>query len=305
MIDIQGTIRLANDRFMEYIQNEDNIINHNIMAFFTDDSALELKKKIAHIVATDFHETIIMQAKMVTCRKISKRTISYIKMLPGNQQILISIADITQLKNYEDKLNRSLQEKNILLKEIHHRVKNNLQLVSSFIRIYLNSLDHFDKEKIIKEINSKINTVGIVHERLYKSDSYKDISTKKYIEKLVPELLSTYRDRKIRIKYDLEDIYINLNKSIPLGLILSEVITNSIKYAFPENYTGNPEIGISLRKSDKFYHFNIYDNGVGLDSDEKSFGHELIAILTQQLNGNSRFHNDHGVIFELEIPCKY
>jgi PAS domain S-box-containing protein len=302
----EGQLLLINQRFANKLNmnNKDNLKKTNIFHFFPRPYITKFKKEIYRLSESKTIESASFEAKIQCTDGKICNVICYLKYMPEGNQFLISIADITKLKLYEKELSDSIYEKNILLKEIHHRVKNNLQLISSFIRIYLTELKEFDKEAIFKEINSKINTISIVHERLYKSDSYQDISVKKYIEKLVPELISTYNGRNIKIKYDLEDIYIDLNKSIPLGLILSEVVTNSIKYAFPEDFKGEAIISISLHRQKNHFEFLIQDNGVGMKTSKKSFGHELISILTQQLNGSMKITDKQGVIFNLKIPAK-
>ncbi|MBN2282252.1 MAG: PAS domain S-box protein [Candidatus Marinimicrobia bacterium] len=304
-IDSQGNFLLANQRFINHFNCHGKIENTNIFDFVSKDDRQQFQKQINQICQMENLQSLVSEVKMQSQQSEEKNVISYMRLIPENKQVLISLADITQQKIFENKLNTSLKEKEILLKEIHHRVKNNLQLVSSFIRIFINSLDHFDKDEIINEINSKIQTIVLVHERLYKSDSYKNISIANYIQKLVPELLSTYPKREVLLKYDLDDIFIDLNKSIPLGLILSEVITNSLKYAFPDHLKGKAIIGIELKQNNKFYLFRLYDNGIGMTTDKKSFGLELISILTQQLNGSSEFISKNGVEFRLKIPVNY
>ncbi len=302
LISQAGNIQLVNQKFKALFEI-DNESQYDIFDFFNTQGQDILHKRIHEITTDQNSPSYTFETKIITGKKEEKTVITYLKPMLSDQ-LLISFADITQLKEYEDELNNSLREKEILLKEIHHRVKNNLQLVSSFIRFYIKSHDPISSTTLIQEINAKINSISIVHERLYKSDSLKSINIYDYIKKLVPELLSTHKNRKIVVDYKMEKIVIDLNKSIPLGLILSEVLTNSIKYAFPDHFAGKPIITIKLSATDKFIMFNISDNGVGMQSEQKSFGYELVSLLTQQLGGNFNYENKNGVLFTLKIPRK-
>jgi ligand-binding sensor domain-containing protein/two-component sensor histidine kinase len=179
----------------------------------------------------------------------------------------------------------------ILLKEVHHRVKNNLQIINSLINIQSDYVDDKKAAELFREIRNRIRTISLVHEKLYKSEDYANINVKEYINMLVENLIDTYSiNKNIELELDLEVQHFNLNTIIPLGLLLNEIISNSFKYAF--NDTENGVIEIQLYKSAAYdeYSLIIGDNGKGFDdelyrTENATLGLELVKILASQLNG--------------------
>jgi two-component sensor histidine kinase/ligand-binding sensor domain-containing protein len=197
-------------------------------------------------------------------------------------------------------------EKEILLKEVHHRVKNNLQIINSLINIQSDYVNDAKSIELFKEIRNRIRTISLVHEKLYKSEDYSNINVKEYIHMLVQNLIETYNfDKNIQLKIDLKIEYFNLNTIIPLGLLLNEIISNSFKYAF--NNTNEGLIEIRLEKiQDEKYLLTIGDNGPGFDRDpfsteSSTLGLELVRILSEQLNGKIIKLKQPGAYYQLEF----
>lgn len=198
----------------------------------------------------------------------------------------------------------------ILLKEVHHRVKNNLQIINSLVNIQSNYVEDPKSIEIFREIRNRIRTITLVHEKLYKSKDYGNINVKEYINMLVEGLIDTYSiNKEIDLKLTLEVQYFNLNTIIPIGLLLNEIISNSFKYGFNEVERGIIEI--QLYKSDNNeYTLVIGDNGRGYDyklfeNKNATLGLELIKILSNQLNGNIEKMDKPGTYYILKFsPLK-
>lgn len=202
-------------------------------------------------------------------------------------------------------LTRELEQKKILLKEIHHRVKNNLQVMSSIM--YL----QFDKaspeiKALSDEYQNRLQSIALVHEQLYRGDNVSNIELSQYITTLSENLFQCYGidSALITLKMEVNEIYLPLDQSIPLGLIMNELISNALKHAFPKR---QGEITISLIESEKQISLTIADNGVGLPTDfdpEKTdtLGMQLIISFTEQLEGELTFNTQNGAIFQITFP---
>lgn len=195
------------------------------------------------------------------------------------------------IKQRTSEIVKQRDEIEILLKEVHHRVKNNLQIINSLINLQSNYVNDEKSTELFREIRNRIRTISLIHEKLYKSKDYRKINIKEYIHMLVENLIATYSFNKtIDLKLDLEVQYFNLNTIIPLGLMLNEIISNSFKYAFNENKEGLIEIKLNKSSIDDEFTLIIGDNGTGYDdalfkTDASTLGLELMKILSEQLNG--------------------
>jgi ligand-binding sensor domain-containing protein/two-component sensor histidine kinase len=198
-------------------------------------------------------------------------------------------------------------ENEILLKEVHHRVKNNLQIINSLINIQSDYVNDPRAAELFREIRNRIRTISLVHEKLYKSTDYGNINVKEYIHMLVENLIDTYSINKfIKLKLDLEVQHFNLNTIIPLGLLLNEIISNSFKYAFEGMENGKIEIELHKSAISDEYTIIIGDNGKGYDrallsSENSTLGLELIKILSNQLNGTIERIEKPGTYYILKF----
>lgn len=202
-------------------------------------------------------------------------------------------------------------ENEILLKEVHHRVKNNLQIINSLINIQSDYVNDPKAAELFREIRNRIRTISLVHEKLYKSTDYGNINVKEYLNMLVENLIDTYSiDKEIKLKLDLEIQHFNLNTIIPLGLLLNEIISNSFKYAFKDVENGQIEIILKKTATAEEYSITIGDNGKGYDrkllsSTNSTLGLELIKILATQLNGTIERIDRPGTYYILNfMPLK-
>lgn len=207
---------------------------------------------------------------------------------------LFSEMDLIRFR--EEKATTSLREKEILLKEIHHRVKNNMQIIVALLYMQSDLHPHPDVRQALIESQNRIKTMAIIHEILYANDSFAHIDMHEYFSDLVEHLASSQSLQHMpEILIDVQEILFSLDTAIPCGLILNEAITNCYKYAFPlASKQPNPKIYIHLAHIEDRVEFSISDNGVGFpspskESSEKTLGHSLIEALSKQLNAKLSF----------------
>ncbi|TXT60352.1 MAG: hypothetical protein BAJALOKI2v1_110012 [Promethearchaeota archaeon] len=238
-------------------------------------------------------------------------TRQYIKKIQfqGESALHINIIDISEQKKNEKLLEASLEEKEILLKEIHHRVKNNLQIISSLIVLQEEHIDDEDIISIFRDFQSRIKAMALIHQILYNSEDFSKIDLPKYIKDLINNLFKAYsaRSKRIDLRLNIEDIDLSLDQAISCGLIINELVSNSLKHAFSREDQG--KIGVSLKKRENNMLFlEVYDNGRGfpknLDYQQSStLGLKLINTITRQMDGKITFEKVDGarVIITWEI----
>lgn len=214
--------------------------------------------------------------------------------------------DITEQKVAEEKIRSSLKEKEMLLAEIHHRVKNNLQVISSLLRLQSRFLKDEASIQIFKETQNRVRSIAILHEKLYQSDDLAKIKLDEYIKLLAEDLLYFYKlDNQIDMNIDVEEVFLNIETAIPCGLIIDELVSNSLKYAFKPGENGNITIKIHSNNEQRFT-LTVSDNGSGIPDDvdpenAATFGMQLIKYLTNQLKGKLELDRTNGTKFILEF----
>ena len=195
---------------------------------------------------------------------------------------------------------KSLKEKEILLQEVHHRVKNNLQVMSSLIKLQSRYI-HDDKMlEMLKETGGRIQSMAIVHTKIYNSKDYEFIQFGEYAKSLIENFQNTYgyKLRNVRFNVEIGELKLNIDTAIPCGLIINELVSNSIKYAFPEDKEGKIDVSVSHVK-DNIYKLIVKDNGVGsaegVDLKKSdTLGIQLVTLLSRQLNGTLEVSSEHG-----------
>ena len=220
------------------------------------------------------------------------------------------IIDITENKKAEEQIKHSLHEKEMLLKEIHHRVKNNLMVISSLLNLQSRYIKDEASKNIFKESQNRARSMALIHELLYKSTDLKRINFGNYIKTIASELFRMYvTDQSIiKLNLDIADVMVDINTAIPLGLIVNELISNSMKHAFPDGRSGI--IDIIFKSDNGTYSLVVSDNGVGF-SDEKDFrdtdtlGLKIVNSLTEQIDGTIRLDKINGTKFTIEFKEYY
>ncbi|MGI0483883.1 PAS domain S-box protein [Pantanalinema rosaneae CENA516] len=223
-------------------------------------------------------------------------------LIEGGRMVCVC-RDISDRKRSEAQLKASLQEKEILLKEIHHRVKNNLLVVSSLLEWQTDYVDDPAILKMLGESQTRIQSMALIHEKLYRSENLAKIDFSEYLETLARQLFFTFDldDDQVHLQFELEPIFLNIETATPCGLIVSELISNVFEHAFPLDKTGTVCLKVTQNQQRQIT-ITIQDNGVGFPAEldfrhTESLGLQLVCLLTQQLEGSIQIDRAHGTAF--------
>ena len=221
--------------------------------------------------------------------------------------VTFTALDITERKRSETKIKDSLREKEMLLKEIHHRVKNNLQIINSLLNLQTMQTQDSTLITALQESRDRIYSMALVHERLYRSTDFSSISFADYIRTVIRELFSSYEiTSRIQLKLDVDAIDLGIDAAIPCGLLVNELITNALKHAFPDGRSGVVRVRFD-RRPEGLLCLTVSDNGVGIPkgtdlSGKSSLGMQLVRVLTEQLEGHCKIVRRRGTSFEICFP---
>lgn len=241
-----------------------------------------------------------------------------------NIGLLLICRDVSERKLAEEQIRASLKEKEVLLQEIHHRVKNNLQIISGLLTLQADQAAGKSLEEIFQESQDRIRSIALIHEKLYRSHNLAEIAFDEYLRALTENLFISQGvvAGRITVKYEMEPIQFTIEKAIPLGLIVNELITNALKYAFPAGRQGEIRIGLRGYKGEKSYALKtdsgtlhvvptceliVADNGVGLPAGfkpdtQKSLGMKLVSMLARQIQAELKVKTAPGTEFRLLFP---
>ncbi len=222
-----------------------------------------------------------------------------------DDRVIAFVLDISDRKRTEDQIKASLLEKETLLKEIHHRVKNNLQVISSLLRLQSRQIRDQEALELFQDSQNRVQAIALIHELLYQSPNLSQINFQDYIQTLVGNLCRAYHthQRAIIFNINVEPVELTIDTAIPCGLIINELVSNALKHAFPENQGG--KICVNLLHSNRNHVIlSISDNGIGLGSDfdllnTSSLGLQLVYRLTQQLEGSIELNQEQGTEFKI------
>jgi two-component sensor histidine kinase/HAMP domain-containing protein len=245
-------------------------------------------------------------------RQISTEQIALLRTIADKASSAIENARL--LSQTQDRLNEKtalLQEKEVLLKEIHHRVKNNLQVISSLLNLQASQVKDTGALRSLRDSHTRVRSMALIHEKLYNSKSLARIDFGEYMQSLATDLFRSYQREPgdIQLKIEAEEIYLDLDQAIPCGLILNELMTNTLKYAFPDNRNGTIRVELHTGPN-QTVRLRVADNGVGLADGvniEKpdSLGWQLIHSLTRQLNGDLRADGSNGLNVEVSFDTQW
>jgi PAS domain S-box-containing protein len=230
-------------------------------------------------------------------------------LLEGSDQDCVCFAlDLTWRKQAEQQIRESLQEKEVLLQEIHHRVKNNLQVISSLLDLQSLQLKEPTVLAMFQDSCNRVKSMALVHENLYQSKNFARVNFTEYIESLTSSLFQVYgvNNNSITLERELDEVNLSIDRAIPCGLIINELVSNAFKYAFPDQTEGRISIALHFGK-DKYYTLTIKDKGIGLPLDldikaVESLGLQLVRILTEQLEGTLELNCRFGTEFRIRFP---
>ena len=213
-----------------------------------------------------------------------------------------------ELSTANDMLANSLEEKVVMLKEIHHRVKNNLQVISSLLSLQTSQIEDESVLRIFANSENRVRAMATIHERLYESDDLNQVDFGQYIQSLAAHLFRTYQisPQHIRLRAEAEGTSLDLDMAIPCGLMINELVSNSLKYAFPDDETG--EVFVLLRRTEEGFELRVGDDGVGFPKGvdfrtPKSLGLQLITTLVNQIHGRIELDTSSGTEFKIDFPA--
>ncbi|MFI5143989.1 MAG: sensor histidine kinase [Ignavibacteria bacterium] len=208
--------------------------------------------------------------------------------------------DISGHKKSEEQIKASLMEKEVLLKEIHHRVKNNLQVVSSLLYLQSRKITDKDVESMFLNCQNRVKSISLIHEKLYQTNDLARIDFDKYIKSLVYHLFNSFgvKSEQVGLTVNSENIFLTMDTAIPCGLIINELVTNILKHAFPSNRKGEIKIEVSYHRNNKFT-LLVADNGIGLPVDidienTDTLGFQLVQTLIKQLEASLEINRENG-----------
>ncbi|HPJ40490.1 MAG TPA: histidine kinase dimerization/phosphoacceptor domain -containing protein [Spirochaetota bacterium] len=265
-------------------------IAHNVFNQITETLRTQQMQVDEYQVPLFGHQVKYYEARMVTM---------------GSSGIMVIVRDITERKHAEKRIKESLHEKEVLLKEIHHRVKNNMQVISSLISLQMRHITNQGFQELFIEIQNRVRTMALVHEKLYQSENIAQINLKEYFHSLKDIIWSSYstiQDR-VRVVTDVEDHFLDLDRAIPVGLIVNELLTNAIKYAFPDGRDGQIDFSCH-RESDGKFIVRICDNGAGIRDDinlenSETLGFQIVNALVHQIGGSISVVSNEGTCVEI------
>jgi PAS domain S-box-containing protein len=226
------------------------------------------------------------------------------------EMVLASVVDITERQKAKQRLEEALREKTVLLNEVHHRVKNNLQMVSSLLNLQAASAGEDSRlRELLNETQSRVRAMSLTHQLLYERKDFSQLDLGEYLDRLAQLLLGAYRPRtkRVALQPELPDhpVYIDLERAVPCGLIVCELVTNALKHAFPGDRGGKVSIGLVAIDGNTI-EITVADDGVGLPAGfdltaVKSLGLQLVPLLVDQLHGEMIMENAPGARFSLRF----
>ncbi len=222
---------------------------------------------------------------------------------------IISVTrDISERKRDEEKVKALLQEKEILLKEVHHRIKNNMSALMGILTLQSVTMKNPEAIAALMEIKGRMQSMGVLYDKLYRSENLKEMSIKDYLSSLVDEIVSIFpRRTTVRIEKKIDDFKIGVNVMSPLGIIVNELVTNTLKYAFVDRENG--VISISARKKGRHARIVVQDDGIGIPEKENierssGLGLQLVSMLVKQIGGTIAIERGMGTKFMLDFEIE-
>lgn len=303
MFDQKGNAIRWNDYFRKATGLNDMEISYmNPLDYFPEDQ----KERVAKAVNEVFEEgEATVQAKFRNADGTQIPFLYSASVFEGDQETYMigTGQDISELKEYQEELDQSLKEKEVLLAEIHHRVKNNLAIISGLLQLEAFSVEDEHTQKILKNSQMRIQSMATIHEMLYEAENFHNLSFEGFVEKIISSVRKVYHqdNQQISFDIDIESINLNINQAVPCGLIINELITNAYKHAF-DDHQQEGCISVVGEKNDSNIQFTVRDNGAGLPDDftieeQSSLGFTLISSLIAQLGAEFEVTSQEGTTF--------
>jgi PAS domain S-box-containing protein len=277
--------------------------NHQL---WPPDVADRLRANDAAVIERDESSQLVEELWLRGGRTVPMLTFRFLFTDGDGRRLLGGVSiDISEQVRTQKALSAALADKELLLKEVHHRVKNNLQIISSLLSMQAQSLQDAAAARALQDSQERVQCMALIHERLHLNDEPDRLDFREYAAKLARDLFYSYgvNSERIRLQFELEPISLGLNQAIPCGLILNELLTNSLKYAFPNERAGEILVKLSWANNESVK-LTVADNGVGLPADfdwmqSQTLGLRIMNILGRQLDGTMRREAGAGTMFSL------
>ena len=305
-----GDFKAALGNYKSFKKLSDSIYSDESLEIIAEkDAQYEKQKKDAEIA-------LLNKEKEVSNAELSRSKAILLGTLIGLGLFLIAvIALFTLYKKIKSKnsiITKALKDRELLLHETHHRVKNNLQMISSLLNLQSKYVTDTKALEVLQNGRNRVQSMAILHKNLYAGEDLTMVSIQSYFEGLVESILNSYQksDKDIQVHIQAKDMVMEVESVIPIGLIVNELVTNSLKHAFPKDITQKPEIRIEMTQSEEAYTLRVKDNGKGIDDEiiqkgkDESFGQRLIRSLTQKLKARIEIQNEKGTQVVVTVPKK-
>ena len=306
-----GLIQRFNKSFSDIVKTDIQLKKTSVFNFFVSEDANAFRARFKAILQSS--KDMKLEARL----KTDKPSTSYVlintisQTIQDRNELLLTITDISNQKRNETLLKKAVQEKDVLLHELHHRTKNNMQMVSSLISLKCNSSEYEESKLLLTDISNRIRSISIVHEKLCQSKNLSRLSMGEYMDEIVGLSMNALKSssKVINVNKNIDETILDVDSAVACGLILNELLTNVAKHAFSEVYTGNVDITF---KSDtkKRIEFSVMDDGQGLPDDfdiqqSKSLGFFIIKSLVEsQLNGTINVTQSNGTEITIKFKAK-
>lgn len=308
--DINGNIEYVNKKFSDLTgYNKDEALGGTPNLLSSGETSPEIYRELWTTILTGK----VWEGELKNKKKTGEQYWERIKITPvidENDAITNFIAikdDITKEKQVNEKLAQSLLEKEIMLKEIHHRVKNNLQIVISLLNLQSSSVDDVKLKNQLLISQNRVRSMAIIHQLLYRSNDLSNIDMEEYLLSISSQLLTTYSDQRdnVNIKVNSNDITFTIETAVPFGLLVNELVTNSLKHGFPNGKKGTIIVNLNRLENDTF-ELNYFDDGIGIpltviNGHVVSFGMHLIEMLVSQLEGSIELVPSNGTNYKINF----
>ncbi|TSE08257.1 tetratricopeptide repeat-containing sensor histidine kinase [Aquimarina algiphila] len=321
---VYGALHEYANRKREHQKSYEYLLKYNEIkdSLFTKEKDKQLKEVQAKFDLENKEKEVLLLTNENQIKELENKNQRTTQIILITGLVALTIIVLTLFYAYKNKqktnkilakknkqISETLKDREILLKEVHHRVKNNLQIVSSLLRLQHKFGDHKSSFEILQEIQDKIQAMAIIHERLYKSSDLSLINLQTYLDNLLTYFNTSYDlpEQNITITTAIDNINLDMDYLVPCGLIVNEIIANSIKYAFQEDTSGR--INIEASKNHDTCMLKIQDTGVGFPKDfkiedSKSLGMQLIQGLTKQINGTVEIFSNPGACYTITFDIK-
>lgn len=305
---VQGDLRVyANQKFLEMFGYDrlDEVIGQPIYPVIHPDERdrvveMDRRRQSGEPAPSRYEFKGVRKDGTVIYIEVSVAGITY----RGKPATLHYLRDITERREAEEQIKTSLREKEVLLKEVHHRVKNNLQVVSSLLFLQSQTVQDEETRRILEESRNRVKSMAFIHKQLYQSTNVAQIDFSPYVRNLARNLLDSYRTNGNGITLDVhvDEVFLSLDMAIPCGLIINELISNALKHAFLNGPEG--QISVDLHRVGEKNVLIVSDNGVGLPGEidvvsAKTLGLQLVSALVKQIEGRLELTRDKGTVFKI------